>query len=514
MSEGTSATAVAPPETGGGLLSASGLAKSYGGHLVLKHVDFAISPGEIVAVIGENGAGKSTLAKIVAGAVQPEGGELFLRGRRVELQSPRDALRLGIAYIPQELAYLPNLSVADNILVGRWPHRGWVTSDVAVRALAAAEVRKFGIDIDVSRRMADLTLAERQLVEIAKALTRSSAVLVLDEPTASLTSAESTNLFRILKQLARTGLAVVFISHRMDEVFEVSDRVVVMRNGAVVGDVATGKTRRSELIALMLGEAAQELTEVRGAKAAAETVLSITDWSSTGQPPIRNFSLAVNRGEIVCLFGLRGSGGEVIAEGLAGRNRKVEGRVSIEGKDYRVFRGPAAARRAGVGYVPAERKREGLIMPLSVQANLSMLVTNLVSSFGWLRPAAERRLAERLRDRMRIRYRSGSQIVATLSGGNQQKVLLASRLAANPKVFVLQEPTRGVDVGARYEIHQYVRSIASQGTPVVWITTDVEEAVLIADRLVVMRDGVVVAELAGDSKTQGRALEAATNDAA
>jgi ribose transport system ATP-binding protein len=179
-----------------------------------------------------------------------------------------------------------------------------------------------------------------------------------------------------------------------------------------------------------------------------------------------------------------------------------------------VFRGPAAARRAGVGYVPAERKREGLVMPLSVQANLSLLVINQVSRFGWLMPAAERRLAERLRERMRIRYRSGSQIVATLSGGNQQKVLLASRLAANPKVFVLQEPTRGVDVGARFEIHQYVRSIASQGTPVVWVTTDVEEAVLIADRLVVLRDGVVVAELAGESKTQGRALEAATNDAA
>jgi ribose transport system ATP-binding protein len=514
MTEGNPSTLAGQPRTAAGLLTATGLAKSYGGHLVLKHVDFSISAGEIAAVIGENGAGKSTLAKILAGAVQPEAGELWLSGRRLELQSPRDALRLGIAYIPQELAYLPNLSVADNILVGRWPHRGGVTSDVAVRALAAAEVKRFGIDIDVSRRMADLTLAERQLVEIAKALTRSTAVLVLDEPTASLTNAESTNLFRILKQHARKGLAVVFISHRMDEVFEVSDRVVVMRNGDVVGDVATTATRRSDLIALMLGEAAQELTEVHGALAARDTVLEMVDWSSTGQPPIRNFSLAVNRGEIVCLFGLRGSGGDVIAEGLAGRSRKIDGRVSIEGRDYRVFRGPAAARRAGVGYVPAERKREGLVMPLSVQANLSLLVINQVSRFGWLMPAAERRLAERLRERMRIRYRSGSQIVATLSGGNQQKVLLASRLAANPKVFVLQEPTRGVDVGARFEIHQYVRSIASQGTPVVWVTTDVEEAVLIADRLVVLRDGVVVAELAGESKTQGRALEAATNDAA
>jgi len=514
MTEGNPMNGVAKSLDENRLLEATGLAKSYGGHLVLRHVEFDISSHEIVAVIGENGAGKSTLAKIIAGAVQPESGELRLNGRVIQLQSPRDALRLGIAYIPQELAYLPNMSVGDNILVGRWPHRAGVTGDLAVRALAAAEVRRFGIEVDVSRRMADLTLAERQLVEIAKALSRSSAVLVLDEPTASLTNAESGNLFRVLKQLARAGLAVVFISHRMDEVFEVSDRVVVMRNGAIVGNVATSATKRSELIGLMLGAAAQELTEVHTAKLVRDTVVDIVDWSSSGQPPIRNFSLAVDRGEIVCLFGLRGSGGEAIAEGLAGRNRKVEGRVAIEGKSYQVFRGPAAARRAGIGYVPAERKRDGLVMPLSVQANLSLLVLSLVSRFGWLRPSAERRLGERLRSRMRIRYRSSSQSVATLSGGNQQKVLLASRLAANPKVFVLQEPTRGVDVGARYEIHQYVRSIASQGTPVVWITTDVEEAVLIADRLVVMREGAVVAELTGDSKTQGRALEAATNDAA
>src|SRR5256885_7541 len=230
MTEDTSSTAVAQPRSESRLLSATGLAKSYGGHLVLKHVDFAISQGEIVAVIGENGAGKSTLAKILAGAVQPESGELVLADRHVVLQSPRDALRLGIAYIPQELAYLPNLSVADNILIGRWPHTGWVTSDLAVRALAASEVRRFGIDIDVSRAMSDLTLAERQLVEIAKALVRSTAVLVLDEPTASLTSAESTNLFRILKQLARTGLAVVFISPPMGQGVEGNDRVVGVRH--------------------------------------------------------------------------------------------------------------------------------------------------------------------------------------------------------------------------------------------------------------------------------------------
>jgi ABC-type sugar transport system ATPase subunit len=499
---------------GSEVLRATKLAKSYGGHLVLKHVDFAIKAGEIVAVIGENGAGKSTFAKIVAGAVQPESGEISCQGRAVEFRSPRDALRAGIAYIPQELAYLPNLTVADNILIGRWPHRAGVTSAIAIRTLAASEARRFGIQVAVGRQMIDLTLAERQLVEILKALTRSSAVLVLDEPTASLTSSESKNLFGILRRLAGAGLSVIFISHRMDEIFEVSDRVVVLRNGEVVGNVATTATSRPQLIGYMLGAAAEELAEQREARSFTDPALELVGWSWSGEPPIRNFDLTVNRGEIVCLFGIRGSGGEAIAEGLAGRKPKFDGTLRIEGKRYGVFRKPAAARKAGIGYVPAERKREGLVMPLSVSANLSLLVLRVVSRLGWLRPAAERALAAQLRDRMQIRLRSLSQPVSTLSGGNQQKVMLASRLATQPRVLVLQEPTRGVDVGARVEIHHFLRSIAAQGTAVLWVTTDVEEAVLIADRLVVLREGSIVAELVGQKMTQGKALELATKDAA
>ncbi len=490
------------------------IAKSYGGHLVLKHIDFAAEPGQIVAVVGENGAGKSTLAKILAGAVQPDSGELEMGGRRVTLQSPRDALRMGIAYIPQELAYLPNLTVADNILVWRWPHQIGLTTGAAVRARAQEEVRRFGIDIPVSSQMSSLPLADRQLVEITKALTRSSKVLLLDEPTASLTSTESKNLFRVLRQLAARELAVIFISHRMDEIFEVSDRVVVLRNGDVVGDMATSDTTRSRLIELMLGQAARELHEAHLPQARGSAVLQLVDWSCSTEPRLRDFNLSVDRGEIVCLFGLRGCGAEAVAEALAGRRASVNGSVTLDGKTAQVFRKPAAARRAGIGYVPPERKRDGLVMPLSVQANLSLMVLRSVSTFGVLRSRLEKRLGEQLRVRLRIKYESPSQTVSTLSGGNQQKVLLASRLATNPKVFVLQEPTRGVDVGARYEIHQYVRSLAAQGTPVLWVTTDVEEAVLIADRLVVMRDGAIVAELSGASKTQGHALEAATKDAA
>jgi ribose transport system ATP-binding protein len=510
----TDATPQETPPRPSLVLDAAGVAKSYGGHLVLKYVDFAIREREIVAVIGENGAGKSTFAKILAGAVQPESGELRLIGQRVDFQSPRDALRAGVSYIPQELAYLPNLTVAENILVGRWPHRRGVTSDATVRSIAAREAQKFGIEINVGRRMGELTLAERQLVEVLKALTRSSRVLVLDEPTASLTQAESTKLFATLRQLSRAGLSVIFISHRMDEIFAVSDRVVVLRNGGVVANLETASTTPAELIGHMLGEAAEELGAQHEERLFDRPALELLSWSSSGEPALRDLNVTVHRGEIACLFGLRGSGGETIGEALAGRRHDVSGKVRIAGRTLSMFRSPGESNRAGIGYVPAERKRDGLVLPLSVQANLSMLVLRSLARLGWLNRAAEQRLGEDMRNRLRIRLRSLSQSVGTLSGGNQQKVLLASRLAARPEILVLHEPTRGVDVGARFEIHQYVRSIAAEGTAVLWITTDVEEAVLVADRVLVLREGNVVAELTGTIRTQGRALAMATKDAA
>src|SRR5258708_7118424 len=456
------------------VLRATRLAKSYGGHMVLKHVSFSIHRGEIVAVIGENGAGKSTFAKIVAGVVHPDSGEMHIQGQPVDFQSPRDALRVGISYIPQELAYLSNRTVADNILIGRWPHRAGLTSDSTIASTAATEAMKFGIDLHVNWRMTDLTLAERQLVEIVKALIRSSQVLVLDEPTASLTSGESRKLFGILRQLVQSGLSVIFISHRMDEVFEVSDRVVVLRNGDVVGSVPTVEATRPQLIGLMLGSAAEELGEQREERVLTEPALQLQGWSWSGEPPIHDLNLVVHKGEIVTLFGLRGSGGEAIAEGLAGRNSKFSGKVTVEGREFPVFRSITSSVRAGIGYLPAERKRDGLVMPLSVQNNLSLLVLRSFSRLGLLQSRAEHAMAIEMRDTLQIRLRSLSQPVATLSGGNQQKVVLGSRLLARPRVLVLQEPTRGVDVGARFEIHHYLRAIAEQGTAILWVTTDVE----------------------------------------
>jgi ABC-type sugar transport system ATPase subunit len=294
----------------------------------------------------------------------------------------------------------------------------------------------------------------------------------------------------------------------------VSDRVVVMRNGDVVGDVPTRKATRPQLISLMLGAAAEELGAQRPDRALTEPALELRGWAWSGEPPIRDLNLTVHRGEIVTLFGLRGSGGEAIAEGLAGRNTKFTGSVVVEGRDLPIFRTIKASIRAGIGYLPAERKRDGLVMPLSVQTNLTLLVLRSLSRLGLTQIPAERAMAQRMRDTLQIRLRTLAQPVATLSGGNQQKVVLGSRLLTHPRVLVLQEPTRGVDVGARYEIHQYLRSIAEEGTAILWVTTDVEEAVLVADRLVVLREGRIVAELTGSSKTQGQAVALAAKDAA
>jgi ribose transport system ATP-binding protein len=501
-----------PPDR---LLVVEGLTKRYGAQVALNQIEFSLAEGELVAVVGENGAGKSTFAKILSGAIRPDAGELRVSGRAIEFQSPRGALRQGISYIPQELAYLPNLTVAENLLVGRWPHRLGLTTRRRIRAAAHAIADEFEIEVDVGAQIVDLRLAERQLVEIMKALARQVRVIVLDEPTASLTSDESQNLFRVLKGLATQGVGVIFISHRMDEVFDLADRIVVLRNGSVVANLAAHEATRETVIAHMLGAAAKEYADDAFVEREGEAVaMRLRGWSRAGLPDIRDFDLTLHEGEILGLFGPRGCGADLVADGLAGRVPDFEGELQLGGKEARVFRTPREAKANGIGYVPPERKRDGLIMALPVRANLTLHVLASVSRLGLVNGYRERRIAEDWRGRLQMRMRSTSQPVESLSGGNQQKVLLGSRLLAKPQVLVLNEPTRGVDVGARVEIHRYLSSEANAGAAILWVTSDVEEAVLVSDRLLVMRDGAIVGELTGAAKTQANALHLATREAA
>lgn len=495
------------------LLEAEGLSKSYGGNAVLQGVNLEVRAGEAVAIAGENGAGKSTLAKIITGVLRPDAGELRLEGRRLSLKSPTDALRQGIALIPQELAYVPDLTVAENLLLNRLPRKGWFTSQRGIHATAEAEVARFGLDVDVRKRMSDLRLAEQQMVEILKALIRRSQLIVLDEPTASLSGHESRELFQVLHRLKGEGNAFLYISHRLDEIRTICERVVVLRNGQLVHTADTSATSHELLIEKMLGSSTTRRSANRKYVPAGKPVLSLHDWRHDGQPRLEGIDLEVREGEVIGLYGVRGSGAELVAEGLAGRAPQVRGRITLDGQAVPLFTSPRASQAQGIGYVPAERKREGLVLSLSIQGNVPLLVRKEVARLGFVRPSLEHRLATKWMERLKVRAQSTAQHVGELSGGNQQKVLLASRLAARPRLLVLQEPTRGVDVGARVEIHRLLRDFAADGMTLLVVTSDVEEAVDLTDRLLVIRDGSIVNELTGERKTQSAVLQAAAGSA-
>ncbi|WP_137150905.1 sugar ABC transporter ATP-binding protein [Devosia sp. FKR38] len=497
------------------LLSLKGIGKTYGFTTVLEGVDLELARGETIALLGENGAGKSTLSKIITGVIRPDpDGSMALEGVATSLQSPRDALAQGIALIPQELAYVPAMSVADNIMLNRWRSSYGLVTKSATVAAAMAAAKRFDIALgDLRRPMSMLKLAERQIVEIVKALSRNARIIVLDEPTAALSQDESRALFDIVGRLNRDGVGVLYVSHRMDEVSAFSHRVVVLRNGHKVADLVTANTTHDELVTHMLGRQDSKADANSDAPSAqTPTALELGNWHCRGIPSLAGVSLSVRRGEIVGVYGLRGSGAELIAEGLGGAGKEISGNLLIEGKSATIPRSPLAAKSLGIAYVPAERKRDGLVLKLSVGANLVSLILASLSRFGIVRVLAERKKADSLAKRFDVRFRRLDQTVGQLSGGNQQKILLASRMAMSPQYLVLQEPTRGVDIGARGQIHRFLREIARADCPTLLVTADIEEAVDLSDRLLVMREGRIVGELSGPGKTQAAAASLAAGE--
>jgi ABC-type sugar transport system ATPase subunit len=497
------------------LLQVNKISKAFGTTRALINVSFSVHQGEIVAVVGENGAGKSTLARILAGSITPDSGEILLDGVPVVLHSPRDGLLHGISFIPQELAYLSNMTVAENVLVGRWPASMGLTSNRRIQEKAQIHMERCGIMLDVSRPMSDLKLAECQLVEIVKALTQSARLVILDEPTSSLSEPESENLFNVVQRLTKEGIGIIYISHRIDEVFRYGHRVEVLRSGELVASRFISETKPNQVIMDMLGRNPINLQNSRDTSKYSNTlVLNLINWSSGGRPHLHNVNISVHRGEIVGLFGLRGCGSDIVVEGLVGLRSDIKGEFIFNGQKRDLFSNPRIAHDAQLIYLPPERKRDGLILPLSVHANMSLSILHKLSWIGIIKHNAEISLVERLIQQLNIHCRNIYQSVSDLSGGNQQKVLLARCIAAEPKALVLHEPTRGVDVGARFEIHKILRDISNLGTAILWVTSDVEEAILSSDRLLIMREGAIVAELKGQSKTQQKAVEIAEMEVA
>ena len=490
-------------------LQAKAIRKSFGGVEVLHGVDLDAVGGTVLALLGENGAGKSTLVRILAGDHAPDSGEIVVNGEAHAVLDPIGARTLGVRMIFQELSDAPALTVAENISLGRWPGRRGIVRWREVRERAVRALDELGVDIDPAAPVATLRIGERQAVEIARAISDKARCLILDEPTAALSAQEVERLFLAVRRLRERGTAIVYITHRLDEVVQIADRVEVLRDGAVVLEREVAGTSRAELVTAMVGRAVGEVArpDDAGIDGTAAPVLSFSGAASDGA--FADIDLDVRGGEVVALYGKLGSGTAEVAESAFGLRALTAGDCTLKGAPHAPG-APHEAIAAGVGLVPADRQREGTFMVRSVAENLSVPSWGRIARKGLLRRASEARAYKRWHDELSIRSRNDpEQLIGTLSGGNQQKVVLGRWLERDSDVLVLIEPTRGVDVGARMEIYRVIRRLAREGMGVLVATSDYEEVVQLADRAAVMARGRIVGDLDGDAITTERLTELA-----
>jgi rhamnose transport system ATP-binding protein len=493
------------------LLEAVHVTKSYAGVHALRDASLELREGEVHALVGENGAGKSTLIKIVTGAVEADGGELRLGGRRLAHNSPRVARSLGIAAIYQQPALFPDLTVAENIAIGLERVSAWRAVDwPGRRRRAAGLLDEVGARIDPDREAGGLSMPEQQLVEIARALGASARVLILDEPTSSLSEDDTEHLFAVIRRLRAQGAGMIYISHRLEELPLIADRVTVLRDGRTIETRPMSGVSRAELIQLMVG---RELSAVfpKERVEPGEVVLEVRGLASAAAG-VRDVSLQVRAGEIVGLAGLVGSGRTELAEALFGLAPVDAGAVLLKGAPV-ALSSPAHAITAGIAYLPEDRRRHGVILDMSISANISLASLDRLSRRGGIDPELETELAVGYVRRLGIKTPATYAPVATLSGGNQQKVALGRWLATRPSLLILDEPTQGVDVGAKSEIHALMVELARQGVAVLMISSEMPEVLGMADRIAVMRGGTIVRVLPRGEATQEKILALALGEA-
>jgi ABC-type sugar transport system ATPase subunit len=470
----------------------TGIDKRFPGVHALKHVDLDVLPGEIHALVGENGAGKSTLMNIIAGVHRPDMGTIALDGSPVVISDERTATTLGIGMVHQEQSLVPRLSIAENIFGGHPPVDRFRIIDRATMVREArALMQRLQSSIDPRRRVDSLSPAQRQTVEIAKALAQPLRLLILDEPTAALTLAEARHLFAVTRQLADDGVGILFVSHRLAEVFQIASRVTVLKDGAVTGVLPTTDITTDELMHLMVG---RELSFDRDPRRVAEDAPVALEVRDLTAPPIHNVSLKVRRGEIVCLAGLVGAGRTELVETIFGARRIDSGSILIDGRAVR-HRTPRDAVRSGLAMVPEDRKEAGLFLDMTVEQNMASANLDLLSDHGLVSWARLARLADSFIASLRIRTPDRKRRILFLSGGNQQKVLLARWLMRQPPILIVDEPTRGVDVGAKSEIYRILRQLAEQGTAFLVVSSDMPEVLALAHQIVVLSEGAVAGTL-------------------
>jgi ribose transport system ATP-binding protein len=483
----------------------SNITKRFPGVVALRDVSLTLSAGEVLALMGENGAGKSTLMKILGGAYLPDEGKIELDGNPVVLSGVREAKRLGIALIHQELMLAPNLDVAANIFLGNEHSTGGVVGPVPRKRLNAEAERlidRVGLRVLPTRLVSSLTTGQMQMVEIAKALALNARIIVMDEPTSSLTAGESEHLFAIIRKLRADGIGLVYISHRLDEVLALSDRVTVLRDGCYVGDLPKSDASHDRIVQMMVGrELSNQYFPPRGGHVVGETVLEVRDLVVPAAPC--GVSFDARRGEILGFAGLVGSGRTELMETVFGVTRALGGTMLLGGEPY-APKSPREAIERGLVLAPEDRKRHGLVLPMSIAENTSLPNVHSYAHYGFLDRATERKVATAEVSRLRIKAPSIHQRVVNLSGGNQQKVVLGKWLAMNPKVLILDEPTRGIDVGAKAEIYRHMAALAAEGIAIVMVSSDMEEILGMSDRVVVMHDKSIKRILSRDELSQER----------
>jgi len=494
------------------LLSMSGISKSFPGVNALTGVDFRLFPGEVHALMGENGAGKSTLIKVLTGVYKPEKGEIVLGDTEIRPESPQHAQNLGISTVYQEVNLCPNLTVAENILIGREPkHHGAIDWKEMKSRAEMLMFEKLNVDLDATRLLSSFSIAIQQMVAIARALYGSSRILILDEPTSSLDETEVEQLFGVIQLLKQGGLGILFVTHFLDQTYRISDRITVLRNGELVGEFPTATLPKLELISKMIGKEYVELESMPRTGSLSDTkdrrvpYLQIEKYGRKGY--LAPFDLSLHDHEVIGLAGLLGSGRTEMAKMIFGIERPESGQCSIDGKKMRIG-SPKEAIDAGIGFCPEDRKAEGIIEELTVRENIILALQAQNGVFRFLSRKKQSRIADEYIRLLNISTPSADQPVRNLSGGNQQKVILARWLVMNPKVLILDEPTRGIDVGAKAEIQKLILKLCDEGLAILFVSSELDEVLRVSNRVAVLRDRVKIRELTGTDMNEQVILQA------
>lgn len=491
------------------MLEARGLVKKYPGVTALAGVDFSVHSGEVVALIGENGAGKSTLIKIVGGLVRPDQGDICIDSKPVRLHSPADATKLGIGIIHQELSNLDNLDIAANVFLGREPTKLGIVIDRDKMVKQTQEyLDLLGIKLSPRTSLAQLSIAQQQMVEIAKALSLEARFLIMDEPTSSLTAAETERLLKVVMELRSQGVGIVYVSHRLDEVKLISDRVVALRDGANAGGLAKDTIDTESMVRLMVGRDVE--------KAPARTIHNqepalVVENLRTTRFPNQQVSLTVGKGEIVAIAGLVGSGRTEVVQTIFGVNNRMGGSVTLNGTSIPA-NSPKESIKAGLFLAPEDRRHEGLITSLSLRENVTLPAVSRYCRMTLIDSKQETKVAGEMKDKLRIRTPNVEAKVSGLSGGNQQKVVLGKWLCLEPQCLIFDEPTRGIDVGARAEIYSIMRELADQGVAILMVSSDMEEVLAVSDRIIVMHEGKISGEVSRDAASEEEVMRLAVGN--